>query len=105
VLVHNAKYDVGKYDEMSNEPGLDKHHVPQKAAMKKLDPNYDSAKGSSIKVPTEGHTIKNINGEVVSRSTKGINTVQDLITRDINELKRGYPDIPDSVLDQLRNYP
>lgn len=30
ILVHNAKYDVGKYNEMPNEPGMDKHHVPQK---------------------------------------------------------------------------
>lgn len=33
---HNAKYDVGKYNEMPNEPGMDKHHVPQKAVMKNL---------------------------------------------------------------------
>ena len=32
ILVHNAKYDVGKYNEMPNEPGMDKHHVPQKAS-------------------------------------------------------------------------
>ena len=24
---------------MPNEPGMDKHHVPQKAVMKKLDPD------------------------------------------------------------------
>ena len=36
---HNAKYDVGKYNEIPNEPGMDKHHVPQKAVMKKLDPD------------------------------------------------------------------
>lgn len=36
ILVHNAKYDVGKYNEMPNEPGMDKHHVPQKAVMKNL---------------------------------------------------------------------
>ena len=43
-----------------NEPGMDKHHVPQKAVMKKLDPNYDPATGPSIKVPKEGHTIKGL---------------------------------------------
>lgn len=36
ILVHNSKYDVGKYNEMPNEPGMDKHHVPQKAVMKNL---------------------------------------------------------------------
>ena len=53
ILVHNAKYDVGKYNEMPNEPGMDKHHVPQKAVMKKLDPNYDPATGPSIQVPKD----------------------------------------------------
>lgn len=100
ILVHNAKYDVGKYNEMSNEDGLDKHHVPQKAAMKKLDPNYDPAKGPSIKVPKEGHTIKGPRG-IVSRSTKGINSPAELIMRDIAELKRVYPDIPESSINEL----
>ena len=101
ILVHNAKYDIGKYDEMPNEAGLDKHHVPQKAAMKKLDPNYDPAKGPSIKVPKVGHTIKGKNG-IVSRSMKGINSLKDLMVRDISELRRVYPDIPESVLEELK---
>ena len=103
VLVHNAQYDVGKYNELPNEPGMDKHHVPQKAAMKKLDPNYDPKTGPAIQVPKVGHTVKGPRG-VVSRSMKGINTVKDLIERDISELLRVYPDIPQSAIDQLRNY-
>ena len=102
ILVHNAKYDVGKYNEMPNEPGMDKHHVPQKAVMKKLDPNYDPSTGPSIKVPKEGHTIKGPRG-IVSRSTKGINSPSELIMRDINELRRVYPDIPESSINKLIN--
>ena len=102
ILVHNAKYDVGKYNEMPNEPGMDKHHVPQKAVMKKLDPNYDPATGPSIQVPKEGHTIKGPRG-IVSRSTKGINSPSELIMRDISELKRVYPDIPESSINELIN--
>lgn len=102
ILVHNAKYDVGKYNEMPNEPGMDKHHVPQKAVMKKLDPNYDPATGPSIQVPKEGHTIKGPRG-TVSRSTKGINSPSELIMRDISELKRVYPDIPESSINELIN--
>ena len=108
ILVHNAKYDVGKYNEMPNEPGMDKHHVPQKAVMKKLDPNYDPATGPSIQVPKEGHTIKGPRG-IVSRSSKGINSpselimrdISELIMRDISELKRVYPDIPQSSINEL----
>ena len=102
ILVHNAKYDVGKYNEMPNEPGMDKHHVPQKAVMKKLDPNYDPATGPSIQVPKEGHTIKGPRC-IVSRSTKGINSPSELIMRDISELKRVYPDIPESSINELIN--
>ena len=103
ILVHNAQYDVGKYNEMPNEPGLDKHHVPQKAIMKKLDPNYDPNTAPAIKVPKQGHTLRGPAG-VVSRSTKGITSVQQLIDRDISELLRVYPDIPQSAIDQLRSY-
>ena len=102
ILVHNAKYDVGKYNEMPNEQGMDKHHVPQKAVMKKLDPNYDPKTGPSIQVPKEGHTIKGPRG-IVSRSSKGINSPSELIKRDISELKRVYPDIPDSSINELIN--
>lgn len=102
VLVHNAKYDVGKYNELSKEDGMDKHHVPQKALMKKFDPNYDPAKGPSIKVPKVGHTIKGPKG-ILSRSMKGISSPGELIMRDIAELKRVYPDIPQSSIDSLLN--
>ena len=102
VWVHNAKYDVGKYNKMPNEPGMDKHHVPQKAVMKKLDPNYNPATGPSIQVPKEGHTIKGPRG-IVSRSAKGISSPSELIMRDISELKRVYPDIPEASINELIN--
>ena len=96
-----GKYSVGPYNEMKGQVlGLDAHHVGQQAAMKKLVPGYDPATSPTILVPKVGHTIKGPNG-IVSRSGQGLNTARDVIARDINELRRVYPDIPNSTLQDL----
>ncbi|TLS78993.1 hypothetical protein FD720_12230 [Photobacterium damselae subsp. damselae] len=83
-------------------PGLDAHHAGQKAAMRKLVDGYDPKTGPSILVPKVGHTIKGPNG-IVSRSTKGIDSVRDLLARDVKELRRVYPDLPNIQRQNLIN--
>ncbi|MWP50462.1 MULTISPECIES: RHS repeat domain-containing protein, partial [unclassified Gilliamella] len=99
------KYEVGIHEVLKVKGagiGLDSHHVGQKAVMSKFIPGYDLEKAPAILVPKQGHTIKDpITNTVVSRSTKGINSARDLLARDIKELKRVYPDIPNSKLKEL----
>lgn len=62
-----GKFDVGPYNQMKGQvPGLDAHHVGQKAVMGGLIPGYNPATAPSILVPKVGHTIKGPNG-IVSR--------------------------------------
>ncbi|MCG9707126.1 hypothetical protein [Photobacterium damselae] len=98
-----GKYDVGLYYEIKGTvPGLDAHHAGQKAAMRKLVDGYDPKTGPSILVPKVGHTIKGPNG-IVSRSTKGIDSARDLLARDVKELRRVYPDLPNIQRQNLIN--
>ena len=96
----SRKYQVGPYNEIKGAKGLDAHHVGQKALMKKLVNNYDYETAPAINVPQHGHTKSGPNG-IVTRSTKGISNVRQLIARDILELRRVYPDIPNSALKRL----
>lgn len=80
--------------------GLDAHHVGQKAVMKNLVENHDPKTAPAINVPKVGHTISGSNG-IVSRSTQGIDSVRQLLARDLFELKRVYPDIPNSAYREL----
>jgi len=112
VLVHNSsgaegsvngpgKFSVGPYNEMKGAvSGLDAHHAGQSAAMKKVVAGYDHNTAPASLVPKVGHTIKGPNG-IVSRSTKGIDNARDILARDINELRRVYPDIPNARLQEL----
>ena len=54
----------------------------------------------AILVPKVGQTISR-DGEIVSRSQKGITNPRNLIARDIWELRRVYPDIPTAQLKKL----
>jgi hypothetical protein len=96
-----GKYSVGAYNDLKGTVmGLDTHHVGQKAIMRDLIPNYNASTAPSILVPKVGHTIKGPNG-IVSRATNGIFTPRSVIARDIMELRRVYPDIPNSQLQKL----
>ena len=96
-----GKYSVGAYNEIKGTvKGLDAHHVGQKAVMGDLIPAYNPMTAPSILVPKVGHTIKGPNG-IVSRSTDGLLTPRAVVARDIMELRRVYPDIPNSQLQQL----
>lgn len=95
------KFSVGAYDQIKGTlPNMDAHHVGQKALMKKFIPNYDLNKAPAILVPKVGHTLRGPNG-IVSRKTNGIDSARGLIARDIKELRRVYPDIPNSQLKKL----
>jgi disulfide oxidoreductase YuzD len=95
------KFSVGSYEKIKGTlPNMDAHHVGQKALMKKFIPNYDLNKAPAILVPKVGHTLRGPNG-IVSRKTSGIASARGLIARDIKELRRVYPDIPNSQLKKL----
>jgi RHS repeat-associated protein len=97
----SGKYDVGIYDEIRGVPGLDAHHVGQKALMKNFIPEYDANTAPAILVPPGGHVWSVNPGGIVSRSIVGIKNARQLIARDIMELRRLYPDIPNSQLQKL----
>lgn len=95
-----GKYDVGEYAALRGrvaEPGLDAHHVGQQALMKRYVPGYDPQTAPSILVPKVGHTLRGPQG-IVSRSTSGISSARQAVARDIFELRRVYPDVPNSQL-------
>ena len=83
--------------------GLDTHHVGQKARMSNLVANNDLNKAPAILVPASGHSsIDPIRGRL---STSAINprtkNARELLARDIRELRRVYPEIPNSQLHEL----
>ena len=75
--------------------------------MGNLVANYDEMKASAILVPTVGHTRTNNGIGVVSRRKVNPRTgnqftsARKLLARDIRELRRGYPEIPNSQLQEL----
>lgn len=96
----SRKYQVGAYQDIKGAEGLDAHHVGQKSIMKRLVDNYDPKTAPAINVPKVGHTISGPNG-IVSRSANGIKNARQLLARDLFELKRVYPDIPNSAYKEL----
>lgn len=54
----------------------------------------------AILVPKVGHTMKGPNG-IVSCGVDGLSTPRDVLARDIRELRRVYPDMPNSSLKDL----
>ena len=95
-----GKYQVGAYRDIRGVEGMDAHHAGQKALMKKLVANYDPQTAPAINVPKVGHTILGTNG-IVSRRTRDIVDARQLLARDLFELKRVYPDIPNSAYREL----
>jgi hypothetical protein len=100
---NSGLYRVGPYNQLNGTVrGLDAHHVGQKALLQRMIPGYNPATGPSILVPKVGHTIRGPNG-IVSRNTNGLNTPRSVVARDIRELRRVYPDIPNANLQRLIN--
>ncbi|QDQ28769.1 hypothetical protein FNU76_21790 [Chitinimonas arctica] len=89
------------YNEIKGTvPGLDAHHVGQKALLAKMIQGYDAARAPAILVPKVGHTIKGPNG-IVSRAFADLTTPHDVLARDIKELRRVYSDMPNGQLQKL----
>lgn len=92
-------WEVGSYNGLRGvEAGLDAHHVGQKALMNKFVPGYNSSTAPSILVPKLGHTQ---GLGVLSRNGSGLTNARQVIARDIFELRRVYPNIPNSSLQEL----
>jgi hypothetical protein len=68
--------------------------------MKEFVPNYDPQTAPSILVPKTGHTVSGPNG-IVSRNMSGFTSARQVIARDIRELRRVYPEIPNKALQKL----
>lgn len=70
--------------------------------MRKLVKNYNYNTAPAILVPSIGHTSKiPVSGSRISTNTKGISNARDLLARDIKELRRVYPEIPNEQLRKL----
>ena len=99
--LESGAFEVGLYRDLKGKlPGYDAHHVGQQAIMKKSIPEYDPMNAPAILVPQAGHT-RRTNVRVLSRSEDNIGNVRQLIARDVNELRRVYPSIPNARLQQL----
>ncbi|WP_428847100.1 RHS repeat domain-containing protein [Pseudomonas tremae] len=87
--------------------GLDSHHVGQRDLMKDLVEGYDPATGPAMLVPKVGHTSLKGKLGVVSRSKINPTTrlpftsARDVLARDIKELRRVYPEVPNTKLQEL----
>ena len=106
------KWDVNSHQGNKNAVkglnlGLDSHHVGQKNLMKDLVEGYDPMTAPAMLVPRVGHTVSKEGVGIVSRSKINANTglpftnARDVIARDIKELRRVYPEVPNSKLQEL----
>jgi RHS repeat-associated protein len=96
-----GQFTVGIYDDIRGTvPGLDAHHVGQKAVMGRLIPGYDPATAPAILVPKLGHTRVGPTGRL-STVTEGFTNPRDVIARDIWEMRRVYPEVPNTQLQLL----
>ncbi|MFK3820578.1 RHS repeat domain-containing protein, partial [Pseudomonas sp. NPDC089407] len=103
VSSHKANKNAVKGKNLS----LDSHHVGQKNLMKDLVEGYDPATGPAMLVPRVGHTVSKEDVGIVSRSSVNPRTglpfanARDVVARDIRELRRVYPDVPNEKLQEL----
>ena len=106
------EFDLGLHTELlrtKKDPNLRSHHVGQKAIMKDIVADYDEMKAPSILVDKTGHNVNKPGAEpgIVSRSRINPKTncpftnARDLLARDIRDLRRVYPNIPNSKLKEL----
>lgn len=100
-------WQVGPYNEIQGAKNLDAHHAGQGAWYKKLIDGYVYKTGPAINVPVKGHREKISDlGEGtlgwLSRSMKMESpTPRKILARDVRELRRVYPEIPNKALKEL----
>lgn len=106
-------FQVGLYEDLvkvNRGTGLDAHHVGQKARMSNLVANCDLNKAPAILVPASGHSsIDPVRGRLSTsainpRTKKPFANARELLARDIRELRRVYPEIPNSQLQELIDF-
>ena len=96
-------YMVGAYDDLRKiaaGTGLDAHHVGQAAVMRGFAAGFDYKRAPAILVNQLGHRFR-FGGPVLSRATSGLTNARQLLARDIFELRRVYPEIPNEALESL----
>ncbi|WP_212749732.1 hypothetical protein [Acinetobacter dispersus] len=98
-------FAVGAYNEIRGTlKGYDAHHVGQAKIMESLIPGYNRNTAPAILVPKVGHTTSKPGVGIVTRNINLVNpTPRGVIARDIMELRRVYPDIPNGQLQFLIN--
>ena len=99
-----GKWEVGEHDVLRKnaDTGLTSHHVGQDKAMRQFVPDYEQGTAPAMLVPRKGH-IQRIDPDipVLARKTSGFSSARDVVARDITELRRVYPDAPNSKLQEL----
>ena len=79
----------------------------QKDLMKDLVEGYDPSTAPAMLVPRVGHTVSKEGVGIVSRSRINPSTelpftsARDVVARDIKELRRAYPSIPNKKPQEL----
>jgi hypothetical protein len=91
-------YKVGPYNQLVKEAkgtGLEAHHVPQAHPASQVIPGYNRQTAPAILLPAHPHR------RIPTR--KGIyqGTIADLIREGLEQLQQNFPDIPQSILDEL----
>jgi hypothetical protein len=91
-------YKVGPYNQLVKEAkgtGLEAHHVPQAHPASQVIPGYNRQTAPAILLPAHPHR------RIPTR--KGIyqGTIADLIREGLEQLQQNFPDILQSILDEL----
>lgn len=106
-------FQVRLYEDLvkvNRGTGVDAHHVGQKARISNLVANYDLNKTPAILVPASGHSsidpvrVRLSTCAINPRTKKPFANARELLVRDIRELRRVYPEIPNSQLQELIDF-
>ena len=95
---------IRRPSKVNRGTGVDAHHVGQKARISNLVANYDLNKTPAILVPASGHSsidpvrVRLSTCAINPRTKKPFANARELLVRDIRELRRVYPEIPNSQL-------
>ncbi len=101
----HLEFQVGEYTALKNiakGTDLHSHHAGQSAVMTKLVKGYDHKTAPAILLSKFGHTIKKPLLGIVSRSTKDIKTVRNLVARDAFELRRVYKAPNEKIIELIK---
>lgn len=108
----NLEFRIGPYNRMRKllaGTSYDAHHLPQASLLEKLIPGYNRQTAPTIAVSKFGHTRRGPHGRI-STSTTGITNPRDALANGVRQLRRVYPHVPTSVIQEYiqllrRTYP